>query len=818
MVAVGASAPLVAGGVHRTTSTILMVAGFTALMLFSGGSLLERRTLRFSRAIWILPLFIAIPLLQSVPVPLSWRKLLDPEGVALLTNLIPTLSHFPLSLDPPVTRVIVGRSALVFAFFIVCYHLASGQTHRYLIPRVVGLAAVAAVTIGISHKLLGVTKIYGLLTSTHRTLLIGPFVNANHTAELLELGTFACLACAFQRPTMLNRVCCFIGMFLCAGGTAATLSRGGIAGLIAGVLTFATLHHFSQERHGERPARGRTSLIWALSLLGFVILAVAALGTSQLIERFRSADLTADIRFRVWRDSLRVLAAHPFGIGRGAFDRVYPIYRTVKTPFALRFAFVENEPLQLLIDGGWFFFALLVAATGFLVVRFARHARRDRIEAALVAGLVAVLGHNLFDFGLETPGVLLPFAGILATLLGRTHAEEARMPSWRGWSFVTFAGAGCLFGVVATLHPSYDNFDSELRQARTAAEKREVLLRARAAHPLDYFYTLAYAELAPLRPSNGQPSPRFHALNQALMLCPSCDTVHLEIGRSLWSLGLRRQALLEYRSAVELLPTLFRPVMGELFAHGARPEELAAIGTFDPARLIDVAQFLGATGRIAEAGTVLSQAEGLGAPRGELLLNRAEFQLKLKQYKELEETLKTLRALGADEPRISVLEARWVVATSGREGADRALAMLDAATVRHPRDVDLQRARVDLVSEYEKWGAAARALEGYKQALYARDGVATEAHLASARMLSRMGRFTDALGEYRIAIADQPTNTALWIELGALSEAAGRIATAHEAYATAVRLSPGNPDAERALQRLADERRQFDEKKTATGP
>ena len=94
-----------------------------------------------------------------------------------------------------------------------------------------GLVATAAVVIGITHKLVGVSKIYGLVASTHRTLLIGPFVNANHTAELLELGAFACLACSFQRPTMLNRVTWLIGMALCAGGVAATLSRGGIAAL-----------------------------------------------------------------------------------------------------------------------------------------------------------------------------------------------------------------------------------------------------------------------------------------------------------------------------------------------------------------------------------------------------------------------------------------------------------------------------------------------------------------------------------------------------------------------------------------------------------
>ena len=32
-----------------------------------------------------------------------------------------------------------------------------------------------------------------MFPSTARTLLVGPFVNANHTAELLELAAFTCL-------------------------------------------------------------------------------------------------------------------------------------------------------------------------------------------------------------------------------------------------------------------------------------------------------------------------------------------------------------------------------------------------------------------------------------------------------------------------------------------------------------------------------------------------------------------------------------------------------------------------------------------------
>ncbi len=273
---------------------------------------------------------------------------------------------------------------------------------------------------------------------------------------------------------------------------------------------------------------------------------------------------------------------------------------------------------------------------------------------------------------------------------------------------------------------------------------------------------------------------------------------------------MRRQALLEYRSAVTLQPTFFRQVLGELFARGARPEELASIATFQPARMVDVARFLSDMGRVADAVVVLNQAETYGAPRTDVLLSKAAFQLQLGQQAAAESTLTALRALRVDDPRLPLLEAQALLLSgSVPDAPERALGLLDRAAARYPGDVDVQRARLDLVTRYEKWGAAARALEGYKEALYTRDGAATEAHLASARILTKMGRLTEALGEYRIALGDQPLNVALWMELGAASESAGRIETAQEAYAMATRLSPNNPDAARGLQRLADRRKEL---------
>ncbi len=69
-----------------------------------------------------------------------------------------------------------------------------------------------------------------------------------------------------------------------------------------------------------------------------------------------------------------------------------------------------------------------------------------------------------------------------------------------------------------------------------------------------------------------------------------------------------------------------------------------------------------------------------------------------------------------------------------------------------------------------------------------------------------MGRVSAALDEYRIALANQPNNVALWLEYGRAAESAGHVETADEAYAQAARLSPNSPDVLAARHALAQRR------------
>lgn len=784
----------------------LMAAAAGGLVIVLVGLAMQGRTLRIGLGA-VLPLaFLAVPLIQSVPLPMAVRHLFDPVGTDLLRDnrVVPTLA-WPLSLDPPSTRIHVGRAAAALMAFMIAYHLASGQSRRHVIARAIGLAGVAAVAIGLGHRIFGFTKVYGLFVASLRLLLAGPFVNPNHTAEFLELSAFVCLACSFQRPTALNRIGWLVGTVLCAGGAAATLSRGGALALSVGVLVFVFLAYFASD--AAALDRRRASLAWGGLLLGIVVLGAAALGAGQLIDRFKTDAVSTDIRLQLWRQGLHVFAAHPFGIGRGAFDRVFPIYRSIRMPAPLRFAFVENEPLQLLIDCGWLFLLLIAAASAAAAWQILRRRRRDKIEAALLAGVFAVLVHNFVDFGLETLGVLLPFAAVLGMILGRhrSSGEQTVRSRWSARAPFVMAGlasAGLIFGIASLAHRSYDDFDALLRRPSSPTAQHQLLIRAEETHPLDYLYALGDARSEPLKGAPGTPSPRLHALNRALRLCPSCEVVHVEIARNLWRMGLRRQALLEWRTAVDIQPSLFSPMVGELFGAGAKPQELGAVAASSSARTLELVTFLGGLGHVADAFVILDQAEALGAPRTETSVARGRLRIQSGRLQEAAASLDAARAGGVDDAEIAGLRAQLLLHTKGAPGADEALGILDRAAVRYPTDLAVARQRMDIVVNYGKWNAAARSLEGLKLALYHAGGSVAEAHMAGARINGRLGHWTQALNEYRIALADMPENVGLWIEYARAAQTIGHDAIARDAYAQASRISPNSPEVVAALHEL----------------
>ena len=124
---------------------------------------------------------------------------------------------------------------------------------------------------------------------------------------------------------------------------------------------------------------------------------------------------------------------HPyFGIGRGAFESVFPFYRP--SPGNVVYTHAENFVGQWIAEWGP---AVALAALGTLAWAFAPRrlgVHRSAIAAGAWCGVVVLLVQNLVDLALEVPGVMHRGGGGAGLDLGRRAPRGARgpAPAWKG--------------------------------------------------------------------------------------------------------------------------------------------------------------------------------------------------------------------------------------------------------------------------------------------------------------------------------------------------------------------------------------------------
>ena len=122
--------------------------------------------------------------------------------------------------------------------------------------------------------------------------------------------------------------------------------------------------------------------------------------------------------------------------------------------------------------------------------------------------------------------------------------------------------------------------------------------------------------------------------------------------------------------------------------------------------MIDVANFLSSVSRLDQAMRVLDQAEAAGASPREVLITRACFALKTGDNpagRAREGTRATgSEILASRSSKRSCICGR----RTDEHAADQALAVLDAAATQYPGNLEVERKRVDVVINYQKWHAA----------------------------------------------------------------------------------------------------------------
>jgi O-antigen ligase/tetratricopeptide (TPR) repeat protein len=624
-------------------------------------------------------LAIGVTLLQLVPLPAWMVGLLSPQALDLRTEAAAHAPSFlPLTLDVPATVLAVLRGFTCLAILAISASTTQSRGRSGTFATALVVLGGAIALFAMVHRSLGAEKVFGIfaVAAMPGSGIFGPFVSGNHAASLFMLCGILAIGCARETEGPLRAIVGVAGL-LCGVALLSTSSRAGVLAASLGVLAMGAMwlaHRF-----------GRTAGLTAAG--GLVLLGIPA--ALLLARSLRGPRLTAmpsaatELKIRGWRDTLSLIADHPWvGVGRGAFEAPATAYRA--DPEGVRLVFPENILLQVASE--WGVPVALVLVTLFLVtaVKVGRRlARWEPMFQAAACAVLAVLIHELADFGLELPGVALPTAVALGLVAGRIQISRVSgegpprtRPGWRvvvpALGVWAAAAAASPWAVQHTLEADGERGAALVNQGAPTA--RAEIQAAISRHPADYFLEMLASQLHQTPPS----SAGLHHLNRAQRLFPQAPAPHALTASYLVALGRRSQAALEYRLAAErgaafTLTELARAVgfanLERAVPH--RPDDLIALGSF-----------LSANGRIREADAATRKAVELAGGSEAVRMQRAKVALETKDLDFRRRTASEL-AQATDGARALELAAESLASAGDLRGAR---AVLRRAIQSHPTD------------------------------------------------------------------------------------------------------------------------------------
>jgi O-antigen ligase len=433
LVVVAVLGPWPFGAVQPSAILAITVLGLVGVTVALAVGALGAGVARPDVPLWPLVGFLALGLVQLLPLPPSLHTLIAPGSGAVwhpsvaAARVVLEDGWHPASLDPATTLRAV---ALVAALGLLAWIAAPAFTRS----RAAVLAAASLSAGGLVLAAYAIyarahfgTLLYGRLeVPTVRPF--GPFVSKNHFAGYVAMAALlaAGLALGLAReargrardwttsPRAGLVVLALLSALTMALADIASLSRGGAIALAAGALAFLGL--LVRARGNGR----RTKPLLSLAVAGALGLVLVTLAPPEAHERIPSLRGTS-FRLDTWRDTLRMSLASPVvGQGLGAFHDAYPRYK--RDHGSIRVEHAENDYLETLAETGVVGLALALAGAVSLFSAAVRETGAHRVVRSIgtgaTAGLVALAVHSAVDFNLRIPSNAALAALLAAAALG----------------------------------------------------------------------------------------------------------------------------------------------------------------------------------------------------------------------------------------------------------------------------------------------------------------------------------------------------------------------------------------------------------------
>jgi hypothetical protein len=551
---------LALGAVHTTVLLLVTPAlALAAWLVWHGADPMRPRpagTVLF----WTCALLGMFTLLQALPMPIGWIRVLAP-GVAdvwdraLLPLREPGASWATLSLDPIATRIQVVRGAAYLLTFVAAVRIANRREGTLFLEGVLLATGLVIAIASWLHPALGVNKVFGLYEPLQDPGVrhVAPLLNANTLSGYLNISL--CIAFGYAvatRPSIPRPIAVALAAFL-AATQFWVASRGGMVGMATGLLLVFWMTRAAGP--GERPRlRGFVAAVFVLAGVAMGVLSSSEQAWLELAD----SDVS---KLEIGLRALHLVPISPvFGIGRGAFETVFPI---VRSDFGhMLYTKPENIVPQWVTE--WGPGAALLAGAAILYALRPRTALTRSPRPAGAWGALAAVGiQNIVDFSSEYPGVVISLTLCAAIVTGGTSGVDSRRlvdqwskaPRLLAWGSMAagvlaiLVGVTCLDRDVTTdrLALRRDALDPRVSQATFHDEVRAAMLR----HPAEPYLPFAGA----LRAARARDDGVVGWIERTLERAPVYGPAHLVLARALFRRS-PAQARLEYRLASEQAPEL----------------------------------------------------------------------------------------------------------------------------------------------------------------------------------------------------------------------------------------------------------------------
>ena len=423
----------------------MWLAGYARREVAPGAVVRAARPALALLAIWLLYLLV-----QWLPMPPAWLRLLSPQAAALHAgaDYLQPGRYVTLSIDPHASFVFWLKNCAYALAFVLTLLLVHGRRRLALLCAAIVASGLLQAFYGAFLHLARIDfEVLGM-PIPHSSQASGSYVNRNHLAGLLEMclavGIGMMVAQLEDRPrrswhdflkdtaTLLLSGKAMLRLILVIMVVALVMTRSRMGNtaffasmLVAGGLALALSRH---------APRGTVLLISSL-----IVIDIALIGTWFGVERTvqRIAETTVqNVEDRVDPSvyAVKILEDYPlFGTGGGTFYTAFTRYRGHDIPDY--YDHVHNDYVQFLTDTGIIggaLFGLLVLAS-FACAILAQARRRDPLARGVafgvVMGVIAIGIHSTVDFNLQIPAnafifMILLAMGWLSLYLGRGGGRQ----------------------------------------------------------------------------------------------------------------------------------------------------------------------------------------------------------------------------------------------------------------------------------------------------------------------------------------------------------------------------------------------------------